>query len=316
MSHVILLALAPIFFVMALGFGAGRLHRIDNHHVAQLNALVMEFSVPAALFVATASASRSEMIQQGGLFAIVGVAMLIPYLLWYYCRLKFFKLRSDEAAVEALTVSLPSFAAAGLPMLSAILGPKEAVHVAIAIAAGSIIPSPIALVFLELSSSKGQATLGSVQIRVCRAFWSAFAKPIVFSPILGLAFSMLGFGTGDVLSACFQLIGMAAGGAALFLTGLILSAQPFRLDATVIVATAVANTGQPLLVALIVFVAHVPAAVGKVAILLAALPAGFFGILFAVKYKVASAEIGSMVIASTLVSAVTLAVAISILYPR
>ena len=77
--HVILMALAPIFFVMALGFGAGRTRTIDNHHVGELNAVVMDFALPASLFVGTASAPRSVMMAQGGLFAILSFAMLLRY---------------------------------------------------------------------------------------------------------------------------------------------------------------------------------------------------------------------------------------------
>jgi malonate transporter len=62
--------------------------------------------------------------------------MLIPYLLWFYCRNKMRRLPSGEAAVEALSVSLPNYAAAGLPLMVAILGPKEAVHVAVASISG------------------------------------------------------------------------------------------------------------------------------------------------------------------------------------
>ena len=60
MPQAILLALAPIFFVMALGYGAGRLRIVDNRQVDGLNALVMDFALPASLFVATASATRSR----------------------------------------------------------------------------------------------------------------------------------------------------------------------------------------------------------------------------------------------------------------
>ena len=40
---------------MALSYFAGRVRDIDNHHVAKLNALVMDFALPADLFIATAS---------------------------------------------------------------------------------------------------------------------------------------------------------------------------------------------------------------------------------------------------------------------
>ena len=50
-----------------------------------------------------------------------------------------------------------------------------------------------------------------------------------------------------------MLIGDAAPGVALFLTGLILSAQPFRLDWKVVIATWIADIIRPLLTAAVVF---------------------------------------------------------------
>ena len=73
------LALAPVFFVIALGYDAGRLRIVDNRQVDSLNALVMDFALPAALFAATASAWRSQMFAQAPLFAILGVVMLLLY---------------------------------------------------------------------------------------------------------------------------------------------------------------------------------------------------------------------------------------------
>ena len=53
----------------------------------------------------------------------------------------------------------------------------------------------------------------------------------------------------------------------------------------------------------------------KVAVLLAAVPSGFFGILFAVNYRLDYGTAGSMVIASTVSSIATMAVAIALLFP-
>jgi predicted permease len=60
MTNTNLLALAPIFFVLALGYGAGRLRVVDNKNVDSLNAVVMNFSLPASLLEATASAPRGH----------------------------------------------------------------------------------------------------------------------------------------------------------------------------------------------------------------------------------------------------------------
>ena len=112
-----------------------------------------------------------------------------------------------------------------------------------------------------------------------------------------------------------MLIGVAAPGVALFLTGLVLSSQPFRLDRTVVGATVLADVGRPLLAAAVVFALPIPAETAKMAILICAVPSGFFGILFAANYRLDSAVIGSMVVASTLFSAGALAAVIASLFP-
>jgi malonate transporter and related proteins len=103
---------------------------------------------------------------------------------------------------------------------------------------------------------------------------------------------------------------------ALFVTGLVLSAQSFRLDWKVVAATGMADIIRPLLTATVVFLLPVSPEAAKTAVLLAALPSGFFGILFAVNYRLDSATAGSMVIASTIFSIVTMAIAIAVLFPQ
>ena len=150
---------------------------------------------------------------------------------------------------------------------------------------------------------------------VRRALRHALTKPVVLAPALGILLSLSGLNLGAVAGASLDLIGKTAGGVALFLTGLILSAQSLRLDRQVVAATGTANVVRPLLIAAIVHVLPVPSEIAKVSILLAAVPSGFFGILFGVNYHLCSAEVGSMVIASTVFSILTLAITIGILFP-
>ncbi len=77
-----------------------------------------------------------------------------------------------------------------------------------------------------------------------------------------------------------------------------------------------ANILRPLLTAVVVLLLPVSAEIAKTAILLGAVPSGFFGILFAVSYRLDFAAAGSMVIASTVLSIVTMAIAISVLFPN
>jgi predicted permease len=64
----ILTIVVPIFFVLLLGYAAGRAREFDSDQVAGLNELVLDFALPASLFVGTVSTSRTHMLQEGPLF--------------------------------------------------------------------------------------------------------------------------------------------------------------------------------------------------------------------------------------------------------
>ncbi|MFF2324287.1 AEC family transporter [Agrobacterium sp. NPDC058088] len=315
MIEIILQALVPIFFVIALGYFAGKHRTIDNHHVTELNALVMQFALPASLFVATATTAREKMFAEGTLFLLLAITMMAFYAIWYGLKLRD-NASHGEAAVQALTIALPNYAAAGLPIMLAVIGPQATVHVAVAIAAGSILPTPITLLILELSRTGLDGTQSNSATRLRNAMIDAVAKPIVLAPVCGTLVSLSGLQLDVLVTSSLQLIGHAAGGVALFLTGLVLSSQPFQLDRHVVAATLLSNIAQPLFVFGLTRIIPTSPDIAAVAILLAALPSGFFGILFGVNYNVASREAGSMVIASTICSMVTVGAAILFLYPR
>jgi malonate transporter and related proteins len=314
MAHAILLALAPVFFVMGLGYVAGRWRVVDNRHVDGLNALVMDFALPASLFAATASASRREMLEQAPLAAIFAAVMLLLYLAWYLFRRLASTTSPANISLEALTIAFPNLAGVALPIAAEIIGPTGTIRVAVALATGSILVSPLTLILLELSKEASAAE--SSTARMLRALRRALTKPVVLAPAVGILLSLSELHLGSVVDACLQLIGQTGAGVALFLTGLILSAQSFRLDWNVAGATGMANVVRPLLAAMIVYILRVSPETAKVAVLLAAVPSGFFGILFAVNYRLDSATMGSMVIASTVFSIVTMAIAIALLYPN
>lgn len=312
MISVILTALVPIFFVLLLGYSAGKWRIVDNTNVAQLNAVVMRYAIPASLFAATATTPRQAMLAQWPIVVILGGAMMLVYPLWFFLQRYVLKRSLAESAVQTLSVSLPNYAAAGLPVVAALLGPDQIVPVAVAIATGALLPSPVTLALLELSAGRSGAQGGHGPIR--HAIGHALTRPIVLAPIAGTLCSLLGIPLPVVAIASFRLIGQAAGGMALFVTGLILSAQQFRLRWNVALATVTTNILQPLLAWGIASLLTAPKEITHVAVLMAALPSGFFGILFGANYGRTSEDAGSAVIASTLASMFTLAMAIAWLY--
>jgi len=316
MIDTIFLALAPIFFTILIGYGAGLLELVENRQVDSLNALVMSFALPASLFVATASAPRQEMIEQAPLFLVLGFVMLLVYLAWYFLIRAASNVSKADAALQALTIAFPNLAGVGLPIAAAVVGPAGTVPVAVALAVGSIIVSPLSLIMVELNTGeprRDSAPGSAGQVR--NALFRSVTKPVVLAPTAGILFSLAGLELVPPADTSLMLIGVAAPGVALFLTGLVLSSQPFRLNRTVVGATVLADVGRPLLAAAVVFALPIPAETAKMAILICAVPSGFFGILFAANYRLDSAVIGSMVVASTMFSALALASTIALLFP-
>ena len=305
---MILGSIVPVFCVMALGYLAGWTRDIDNHHVAELTALVMDFAVPASLFVATVQTPRTLLLHQGNLMAVLAISMLLIYGLVFLLQRSLFQLDTRQAAVGSLTVAFPNLASAGLPLINSVFGAGNAVSVGVSLAVGSIMLSPLTLVLLET----GEQTPRDVPVRrhIVRSISKSILKPIVLAPIIGMALSLADIDLPHLLASSLTLIGVGSGGVALFLTGLILSSQPFTPNGNVVAGTLLKNVAHPLLAAALVLALAAPPVIGREAIILSAVPSGFFGILFGLRYRVVSVDAGSTLIASSLLSAGTLPAAI------
>jgi malonate transporter len=239
---------------------------------------------------------------------VLALSMLAIYGLHYYLQTKLFGIESSQAAVVSLTTGLPIFAA-GLPLIRSVFGAENTVSVGISIALGSIVMSPLTLVILE--AGEKSAGDGSALPRILRAIGKSILKAVVIAPIIGMALTACDVEVPLLLNTSLALIGVGAGGVALFLTGLILSAQPIRLNRNVASGTLLKNVVHPLLAAVLVAALSMSAPVPvREAIILCAVPSGFFSILFGLRYGIVSQDSGSLLIASTVLSAATLPAAI------
>jgi malonate transporter len=307
MTNVLLNALVPMFALMALGYFAGWVRDVDNHHVSELNALVMDFALPASLFVATASTSRAVLSEQWPLLVVLTVSMLALYTLSYWMQRRLFSLASGEAAVQALTIAVPNFAAAGLPLIAAVLGPAGTIYIALSITASSIVVSPLTLATLETNKASADGKNSGALLQI---IGRSLFKPIVLGPVLGIAFSLVEIPLPEALRRSLQLIGESAGGVGLFLTGLILSAHRIELSTNMLCGAFLKNIVHPLLAAGLILMLPMDLDTARAVLLLCALPSGFFGILFGLRYGFESHVAGSTLIASSLASAATVAVAL------
>ncbi len=315
MTYVIIHALAPIFVIMLLGFWAGKAKMVDNQNVSLLNIFVMDFALPAALFSATVQTPWAGIVQQSPLVVVLTLAMWVTWAAIYFLAVKVFHKSPQDAAVLTLTVALPNYAALGLPILGAVLGegPSTSLSVAVSIACGSVLMTPVCLLVLEREKARaagGQA--GSTLAMLPVLMWRSFKKPIVLGPLLGVILSALGIHMPDLVLAALKPLGLAATAAALFLTGVILSARRLKINTMVIIASITTMLIQPFIAWGIVLALGLHGQVAITAVLMVALSAGFFGVVFGNRFGVQSPDAEAVLLISSVLCILTLPLFISL----
>jgi len=156
--------------------------------------------------------------------------------------------------------------------------------------------------------------LGVSQGAYVQGYGAIFLSEVNLAPAAGILISLAGWRLPTLATPALRQMGQVAGGLALFVTGLILSMQRFRLNANVVLATVVVTVIQPLLAFVVARALGASPDILKMSVLMAALPSGFFGILFGANAGFSSEDSGAIVIASTVAGAGTLALSIAWLY--
>lgn len=309
MIYTIVHALAPIFVIMLLGFWAGKAGMVDNKNVSLLNIFVMDFALPAALFSATVQTSWPGIVAQWPLIVVLTGAMWITYAFIYFMATKVFKKSPQDAAVLTLTVALPNYAALGLPILGSVLGENAttSLSVAISIACGSVLLTPLCLLILEREKARTAGeNQGSTLAMLPVLMWRSVKKPIVLGPLVGVVLSAIGITMPDLVLSAIKPLGLAATAAALFLTGVILSARKLKLNAVVGVGTVVKLLVQPFIAWRIVLALGLSGPVAITAILMIALSAGFFGVVFGNRFGVQSPDAEAVLLLSSILCILSL----------
>jgi len=309
MTLVIINALAPVFFIMLLGYWAGKIKLVDNNNVALLNIFVMDFALPAALFTATVKTPWAGIVKESPLIVVLTLAMWVAYAALYFLATRVFKKSSQDAAVLTLTVALPNYAALGLPILNSVFGegPSTSLNVAVSIACGSVLMTPFCLMILEAGKAaqaggEQKSMLSMLPVLMGRSI----KKPIVAGPLLGVLLSALGVTMPGIVLNAIKPLGLAATAAALFLTGVILSARKLKINAPVMIGVVIKNLVQPFIAWGVVIAFGVEGSVARAGIILIALSAGFFGVVFGNRFGVQSPDAEGTLLLSSLLCILTI----------
>jgi malonate transporter len=142
--------LLPVFFVLGLGYIAGRAKQFDADQVHGLNELVLDYAMPAMMFVATVKTSRGQLLSEG-LFALaLLVAFLGLFLSVVLVSTRVLHHSLGEAALQANLTSYPSVAFLRSPDFPRAVWRIESFSIALAAILSTVTIVPLTLVLLEI----------------------------------------------------------------------------------------------------------------------------------------------------------------------
>ncbi|MGS5853201.1 AEC family transporter [Escherichia coli] len=168
--------LLPIIVIMLLGYFSGRRETFSEDQARAFNKLVLNYALPAALFVSITRANR-EMIFADTRLTLVSLVVIVGcfFFSWFGCY-KFFKRTHAEAAVCALIAGSPTIGFLGFAVLDPIYG--DSVSTGLVVAIISIIVNaitiPIGLYLLNPSSGADGKKNSNLSALISAAMYGVF----------------------------------------------------------------------------------------------------------------------------------------------
>lgn len=307
MNSLVLSSLLPVILLISAGFAAARLDWVRETAVKDLTNLVFFLLMPALLFrtMGRVYVEQLDFKPVAAYFLAVGVLVVGTFLLQGFNR---------RAAVLALAVTYSNAIMIGIALVTLVFGQAGLVTLLTLIPVHSLVLLTGATVLLELAMASESAS-GSDRQRwlssVLKALQNALFHPLTLPLLAGLLFAQTGWVLPPLMEMPLDLLARAFSPMALILVGVTLGFT--RVGSHwrgALKLAAVKNILHPMLVyglCLGLGVTGLPMAIMVVA---AALPMGANVFLFSQRYGVAQELITASVAVSTVLSVLTLTLAL------
>jgi malonate transporter len=300
-------ALFPIFFVLALGYLAGKRHTFDADQAAGFSKLALSFALPAALFVSMTGIPRDLLLGQGRLVLALILSHVGLFVIAWIALKQIASLRGTPAIIYSLMLATSATPVFGLAVLEPILGASSAGAVAL-VALAINVTVPLAIVLLEMDAaarSRAAGTTTSTPNPVITGLKAGLKSPLLWGPLLGIAVVVAKIHVSAVVSSSLELIGSATSGVAVFSVGLVLAAHPVRLSAGVLAGSLARVAVQAAMLFILLRVLLVQSPFSRASLISCSFPLATVVVLFAARYKSVQSEAASMLLISTLALSVT-----------
>lgn len=288
MEHIILYAIVPILVVMLLGYYSGKTGAFSGADARVLNKVVLNYALPAALFISIVKANREMLSVDLKLTIISFVVLIACFFLVYFVFRYMYKDTMAESAISALISGSPTIGFLGFAVLQPIFGDSASVGLVIAIVAIEVnaIGIPIGLALLNAGNAKqAAAASGSKKTNPWFPVLNAIKEPVAWAPILAVILVLCGLKWPAYLDPSFDLIKGANASVAVFAAGITLSSVKIKINGQAIMGSFLKLIVMPLAILIVGIIFKMEPTNLKMLVVCAALPPAFSGIIIASRYN-------------------------------
>ncbi|MBI4694372.1 MAG: AEC family transporter [Gammaproteobacteria bacterium] len=297
--NAIIEVIAPVFGIVLLGVVLARLKFFNAHTSDGLSAFMYYVAIPALLFKSLATTTLPEDPPWAYFLAFYGPTIGAFCLGLGLARHVFGWERASQG-VCGMSSCYSNMVMLGLPVVAAAYGQAATLPLFTLMAVQSSILFPLGTYTIEVY---GGRTVGG-QTNVVKAIGKLLVNPVIASLVLGVVVNLAHVTLPATLSSILGSIAAAAPACALVSLGVSLAQYELTGGLGEAVAmTIVKNVLHPLGVWGACLLLRIPADWTKVAVLVAAMPSGVNGYIFAKRYSLREAEISKTIVVSTIATA-------------
>ncbi|WP_108462285.1 AEC family transporter [Devosia naphthalenivorans] len=308
----IITVIAPIFALMAFGYGAVRFRLFPAEGIKSLIAFVNNFATPCLLFHSLLTSDLRSAFN----LAIIGpfyIGALICFVLGIVVAIRFFGNTPGVGVSVGFSGTFTNTVLVGLPIMTRAYGPESLPVTLSIIGLHGAILLTIGMITMELVRRDGQP-LGKTLFVAARRVLS---NPLIWGIIAGMIGYFSGLQLIEPAEAFFVMMSSAVIPAALFGIGGALN--EYKLSDNwrqALVASFIKLIVHPALAyVMMIWILHVPMEIARYGILLSAMPAGVNVYIFATYYNRAASVAANTILIATVASAVTISAWLLILTP-
>ena len=302
----------PVFGIILTGYLCGRFRLLGAASTDALNRFVYYVALPALFVISMARVDIGDILNWPFLLALGG-AQMATFAIALAVAAFVFPGRLGALSLHGLTAVFANTGYMGIPLLQTAFGDAGVLPAVVATVWHGAVLMGLGIVLLEADFSRGAGTL-RLLANVAKGVASS---PLILAAAAGLAWSGLDIPIPTVAGTFFDILAAAAAPCALFAMGLFLVGRSMTAGVgEVSWLVALKLLVQPALTYLLAFeVLEMERLWAVSAVVLAALPSGALVFVLAQQYGTYTQRPTSAILASTVLSVLTLSALFALIGP-